>query len=301
MSGGTVFEEVVNFDCAKARLWGILSRPAGDVAVSTTVVLIVVGGPQYRVGSHRQFVSLARVLAAAGFPAMRFDSTGMGDSEGDSRGFGALKPDIETALDALWRACPGSQRMVVWGLCDAASAALMFATDDLRVAGIVAANPWVRSDASLAATQVKYYYAARILQRDFWSKLLRGRLHWSTALRSLANNLKGARSHRRQGATQHPDRSFQAMMARGLATFRGQVLLILSGNDLTAREFLEYADSSRAWNGLLRDPKVRRLELAQADHTFSRQSWREEIETQTVVWLRSFGDSHCAVAANATH
>ena len=299
MSAGTVIEEVVDFDCAQARLWGIVSRPAGDVIASTTVVLIIVGGPQYRVGSHRQFVSLARTLAAAGFPTMRFDATGMGDSEGDKRGFEDLQPDIAAALDALSRACPGSQRMVVWGLCDAASAAMMFATNDPRVAGIVAANPWARSDASLAAAQVKYYYAARVLQRDFWSKLLHGELQWGASLRSLATNLKGARSHRRDGATH--DRSFHATMARGLAAFRGRVLLILSGNDLTAKEFVEHANSSHAWSGLLSDPKVSRLELPQADHTFSRQSWREEIEKQTVAWLNSLGDSRCAVATNATH
>ncbi len=59
-------------------------QPGPDDAVpcARLGVLIVVGGPQYRVGSHRQFVLLARALAARGFAAMRFDCTGMGDSDG---------------------------------------------------------------------------------------------------------------------------------------------------------------------------------------------------------------------------
>ena len=41
-------------------------------------MLIVVGGPQYRAGSHRQFTLLARDVAATGVPTMRFDYRGMG-------------------------------------------------------------------------------------------------------------------------------------------------------------------------------------------------------------------------------
>lgn len=50
-------------------------------------LLMVVGGPQYRVGSHRQFVLLARDLAAAGIPVFPFDYRGMGDSTGQARDF----------------------------------------------------------------------------------------------------------------------------------------------------------------------------------------------------------------------
>jgi hypothetical protein len=56
-------EEALAIPCGAERLVGILAKPSvcGD-----TGVVIVVGGPQYRAGSHRQFVLLARTLAAAG-------------------------------------------------------------------------------------------------------------------------------------------------------------------------------------------------------------------------------------------
>ena len=63
-------ERALAFACGDERLVGILHEATGECA---TGVLIVVGGPQYRVGSHRQFVLLARDLAAAGFAVMRFD------------------------------------------------------------------------------------------------------------------------------------------------------------------------------------------------------------------------------------
>ena len=54
---------------------------------TTTGVLLIVGGPQYRVGSHRQFVQLARSLAQLDIPVLRFDYSGMGDSAGDKKSF----------------------------------------------------------------------------------------------------------------------------------------------------------------------------------------------------------------------
>ena len=88
---------------AQARMVGILSLPA---APGPRGVLIVTGGPQYRVGSHRQFVLLARALAARGVPVLRFDLRGMGDSEGSARDYRAAAPDIAGALAQFFDAVP---------------------------------------------------------------------------------------------------------------------------------------------------------------------------------------------------
>jgi len=56
-------ERALRFRCQSEWLYGILHLPQQPVARG---VLIVVGGPQYRVGSHRQFVLLARYLAERG-------------------------------------------------------------------------------------------------------------------------------------------------------------------------------------------------------------------------------------------
>src|SRR5688500_5345431 len=77
-------ERVLAFECDGERLLGILSASQQPAKRG---VLIVVGGPQYRAGSHRQFTLLARHLAEHGVPTLRFDYRGMGDSGGDVRGF----------------------------------------------------------------------------------------------------------------------------------------------------------------------------------------------------------------------
>ena len=194
MNEQQVDEEVVRFRCGPEQLWGICARSPSGVAQQPIAVVIAVGGPQYRVGSHRQFTLLARRLAAAGFPNLRFDCRGMGDSEGDFPGFEHIGPDLHAAIDAARYACPEAQQVVVWGLCDAASAAMIHAVTHADVAGIVAANPWARSEASLAAARVKHYYLARLMERSFWAKLLRGGLDWRASIGALWANVRGARS-----------------------------------------------------------------------------------------------------------
>ncbi len=94
-------ETALRFTCADEYLFGILACPERP---SDTGVVIVVGGPQTRVGSHRQFVLLSRALAAAGYPVLRFDVRGMGDSSGEQRDFEPSRPTWRghrRAADAL--------------------------------------------------------------------------------------------------------------------------------------------------------------------------------------------------------
>lgn len=279
-----VEERVLRIPCAGATLPGILSTPAGANATSGIGVVIVVGGPQYRVGSHRQFVHLARALAAEGHTVLRFDHRGMGDADGTPVGFEDAGPDLAAAIDALRDHCPQVRRVALWGLCDAASLVLMHGCSHPAVGAVVLANPWVRDDATIAAVTVKHYYRERLFQREFWAKVFSGGVDWRGSVRSLLANATRAFGGRRHSGTQVP---FQTRMAQGLVSFRGPVLLLLSGRDLTAREFTEYAASAPEWRGLLDAPRVQRVELADADHTFSRMAWKAHVGDITNSWLRS--------------
>jgi len=278
-------ERPLLFDCEGERLVGVISLPD---AAAHTGVLVIVGGPQYRVGSHRQFVRLARALAAAGYPTLRFDYRGMGDSSGAARTFEDCRGDIAAAVGALRAARPDVERIVLWGLCDAAPAALDFwqETQNPAIAGMVLLNPWARSDTTLAKAHIKHYYGQRLMEREFWRKLLTGGVAHVEALRSFASNLRsslnGAGRVSNDGAP-----VFQERMASALRSFPGAVLLILSGEDLTAKEFLEYAQASPSWQGVLQRPGIERHDLASADHTFSSPDAAREVEARTVAWLRA--------------
>lgn len=279
-------ESVLGFSCKGEPLVGILAEPVG--ATSELGVVIVVGGPQYRAGSHRQFTLLARHLAAHGHATLRFDYRSMGDSPGETRDFLAAQDDIEAAIQALMNARPAVRKIALWGLCDGASAILMYleATRDPRVEGVALLNPWVRSAATLARTHVKHYYWNRLRDKGFWSKLLRGGVGL-TAVRTLGQNLKLAGSRRQASG---PSR-FQDRMADGLRHFQGRTLLVLSGDDYVAREFGLHTQESPAWSGLLQDARISRHELTDADHTFSDLRQTAAVETITLNWLTTLRKS----------
>ncbi|MEO8938473.1 MAG: hydrolase 1, exosortase A system-associated [Burkholderiaceae bacterium] len=278
------------FDAGGEQLVGIVTTPAAgpdDATPSARLgVLIVVGGPQYRVGSHRQFVLLARALAARGYAVMRFDCAGMGDSSGAERPFTDRGNDIAAAIDAFVAQVPTIAEVAIWGLCDAASAALMYAPDDPRVTRLVLLNPWVRSDAGLARTHLKHYYGSRLTDRAFWGSLLRGRVGVLRALKDFVSTMIAAR---RPVAGPDDGLDFQARMARGWKRFGGDILLICSGADLTAREFIDHAATDAAWSGAVDGARVARCTLADADHTFSRAEWRDRVAEVTADWLDERG------------
>jgi exosortase A-associated hydrolase 1 len=278
-----VKESVLSFTCEGQPLVGILAEPDGTPA--DVGVLIIVGGPQYRAGSHRQFTLLARHLATNGFAALRFDYRSMGDSAGETRDFLGVDADIAAAISALLAARPALRRVVLWGLCDAASAALLYldSTRDPRVAGVALLNPWARSAQTLAQTHVRHYYWRRLRQKEFWLKLLRGGVGL-TALRTLGSNVRLARG---AGKDRPDDRSYQERMAAGLRGFAGPTLLILSGDDYTAREFGLHAQTSPAWQGLLSRPTLHLHEMPAADHTFSALTDQDAQCRICLDWLRT--------------
>lgn len=269
------------------RLVGVLTSPADEASPASRRragigVLIVVGGPQYRVGSHRQFVLLARSLARRGYAAMRFDCAGMGDSGGVARPFSERDDDLRAAIDAFFARVPGLTGIALWGLCDAASAALLYAADDPRVRQLVLLNPWVRSEAGLARTHLKHYYGSRFADRAFWLDLLRGRVGVWRAVKGFLAALVTARGGSND-AGEATD--FRSRMAHGWKRFAGDILLVCSGDDLTAREFADHAASDRAWSGLIDQSRVQRCDVVDADHTFSRAEWRDRVATLTADWL----------------
>lgn len=272
-------EEAIVFACGGESLVGILHRPAGNAA--RVGVLVVVGGPQYRVGSHRQFVLMARDLARQGFAVLRFDYRGMGDSDGDVRTFESVSEDIQAAIATFQKAEPAVSTVVVWGLCDAASAALMHAGSDRRVSGIVLVNPWVRSTAGEARAYVSNYYGQRLLQGSFWRKVFSGKYDIVRSVREFARTLVQSR-----GPTAASG-SFIDRMLAGFAAFSGPVLVLISERDLTAAEFVNLCAESPSWRAALERSNVRVVNLPRADHTFSTRSALDAATNHCVEWLRA--------------
>lgn len=285
-------EQAVTFDCVGHRLQGIVTLPeatqknGGHAALLGMV--IVVGGPQYRAGSHRQFVHLARLAAAAGLPTLRFDCRGMGDSEGEPRTFEEMDDDIASAIQALMNAAPDVQGVVLCALCDGASATLQYLRrrgPDARVQGLLLMNPWVRTDVGQAETRVRHYYRDRLLSAEFWRKLLSGQVARGALREALAAVGKVWSGHRRASPAGDGPQHFIDRMVEGWLGFTRPTLIVTSGRDYTAREFMLACGRDARWQQVMSRPNTRHIELAEADHTFSDLAVERELHRHCHEWL----------------
>jgi len=290
VSGVTGFlESPVTFRCHSDELVGVLHQASGKSGKVKRGVLLVVGGPQYRVGSHRQFVLLARHLAKEGIPVFRFDYRGMGDSGGQLLGFEHVQDDIAAAMDCFQQLSPELDEFAIWGLCDAATAASFYAYTDARVKGLVLLNPWAYSEQGEAKAFLKYYYLQRFFSKAFWLKVLRGEFRPKESLDSLGDNLNKIQS---AGAEEKGSQesagggNLGGQILSGLKKFSGRSLIILSGKDLTAAQFKDAVGDSREFKKLLEKDRFSLSHMSDADHTFSSRGWRDEVARRTFSWLR---------------
>jgi exosortase A-associated hydrolase 1 len=214
---GEDMRRLLTFDCAGARLGATLDHGEGPVGL-----LMVTGGSQTRIGSHRMYERLAAALAAEGIPTFRFDRRGVGDSEGEDPGFRDSAPDLAAAADAFRREA-GVARLIGFGLCDGATALVLHGAA-ARLDGIILVNPWLAEAAAdaPAPAAIRRHYRDRLLSLAGWKKLVTGSMSWRKLLRGLRKSTSAESSPlAAETAT--------ALRASGLRTE-----LILADTDATA-------------------------------------------------------------------
>jgi exosortase A-associated hydrolase 1 len=274
------------FECAGDDLVGIVAVPENRER-STIGLLVIVGGPQYRAGSHRLFVQLARHLAAKGTPCMRFDYRGMGDSTGEQRTFEAVDEDIRAAIDAFLVQIPTLQGIVLWGLCDGASAASLYAPQDKRVIGTVLLNPWVHTEAGQAKTMLRHYYLQRLFAPGFWKKLLTGGVTIGTSVSGVVAAIRRAAGVRgKSGLVEATARSLPERMARSLRRSGRPFAVLLSGDDYVAREFEDLALPRPDWAAACNELMIAQARVEGADHTLAGAEWALKAAELTSQWVR---------------
>lgn len=239
--------QATTFECEGARLVGTL-----DDSPSTSGLLIVSGGNEIRCGAHRGMAQLAGVVAGHGHPVFRFDRRGIGDSDGDNRGFRSSGPDIAAALAAFRRACPHVGRIVAFGNCDAATA---LALHETPVDARVLANPWVvpPTDDMPPPAAIKDRYARRLRDPEAWKALLTGKVDMS----KLAKGLGRLAARRPPRLDSLADKTVRALEASVMPT-----TILLASGDATAIAFDD------VWRN---DPAIPVVRLDTASHSFAGQ------------------------------
>ncbi len=122
-----------------ANLVGILTQPDPEVALPDAPAFVILNsGILHRVGASRLYVRLARTLAQEGFTTLRFDFSGVGDSEVRKDAIPVEErfvTETREAMDYL-TATTGASSFVVGGLCSGADGAFFTSLEDQRVVGL---------------------------------------------------------------------------------------------------------------------------------------------------------------------
>jgi exosortase A-associated hydrolase 1 len=243
---------LLSFDCEGMALGASL-----DAAEGTTGLLFVTGGTQTRIGSHRMYERLAAALAGAGWPCLRYDRRGVGDSQGDDPDFKDSGPDLAAAAAAFRREQPQLERLFGFGLCDGASTLALHGRD-AELAGYVLVNPWfVEAEAGEPpAAAIKSRYKEQLLSLEGWKRLLSGSISYRKVLKGL-----------RKIASSKPS-NLSGEIAAALGKARVPTQLVLASGDATA--IAAQAEwSSPTFKGL-RQANPAPLRIDSDSHTFSR-------------------------------
>jgi hypothetical protein len=277
-----VIERAIAFGRA-GNLIGVLAEPAPESAVpAAPAVLMWNVGIQHRVGPFRIQVDLARTLARHGFASLRFDLSGMGDSDARHGGpvdrEGALG-DLRDAMSLLEKR-RGSRTFVVVGYCSSVDSAHALALDDSRVVGACFLEGY-----AYRTRGYWLHYPLRLLDLQRWKRYL--------ARRASALGSKG--SERRGNPLQEERAAMGSVFARVYPTpeqfgadvrqlsRRGtSMLFVYVGGDSEFNhlgQFGEMIGSSRPERGV--DIEY----YGAADHTFFRVSDRALVVDRVARWV----------------
>jgi exosortase A-associated hydrolase 1 len=253
------------FGCGRLTLAGTLDTAAGD-----TGLLIVSGGNEIRAGAFGGQAELAARVATAGFPVFRFDRRGVGDSEGENRGFRKSAKDIACALDAFRAMAPQLSRVVGFGNCDAASALML--TGGAGFDGLVLSNPWTLDDTTSPGAgpppeAIRARYAEKLRNPREVARLMGGGVSLGKLARGIGQMLRPA----------SPPPGLVEELRAGLAGFNGDIRILLATADRTAQLFESVWDKN--------DPRIRRCQGA--GHAYVEPSHRDWLATEILAALRA--------------
>lgn len=273
-------ETAITFSCKGESLLGIAHLPATP---SNVGVVFVSGAPQYRVGAHRLFVTLARELSRSGFPAFRFDARGYGDSSGHSTAFEDMRDDLTAAIEALRQLSPRIEKIILLGLCDGASAILLNGTTLGGIGGVVLINPWAQPEQGRTKAMQRSYYVSRLRNWRTWPAALRGLGRRASPADVFKKPAPSAPSTVDE-ASEYP--AFIAEMLNTWRQFSGPSLVVISRDDVTAAAFDAAVGDIVGWRKLRKQGHVSRVLVKGADHTFSSKQTSDQLAEEVLDWLR---------------
>jgi hypothetical protein len=272
---------------ADGRLLSVLAEPTHNSG--KPVVLIPNTGVDHRVGPNRLHVHLCRAIANAGFPALRIDLSGMGDSGTPSGSQINSTKDLQAAMQELEGQGFGS-RFIIAGLCSGANDAHLLARVDNRVIAMASIDGYA-------------YPTSRFHLTYWWQRLAdpeRIRRNWRNYWNRSSvddDDKAGFAAEQveffKQPTVEEMVRDLNLLMQR-----RVQLFYVYTGQ---VQHEYNYRTQLLDSFPCLRKYDLLRLEyMAHADHTFSRAPMRTALIEMLLSWLKSVDAPAARVSSDTT-
>jgi len=269
---------------ATKSLSGILTEPERP-QTDRPAVLLLNAGLLHRVGPNRLHVVLARRLAEAGLPVLRFDYSGLGESEARRDEVPLEQSALAEGLEAMefLETSGVARRFVPMGICAGAENAQRLAREDERVVGAVLIDGY--------AYRTRGYHlreaARHLVSPRSWRRLVASPL----ALRRLLGHGRVAPAdpgERNPGGLDY-EREFPPRdacleeMTRILAR-NVELFVIFTGGGM-AEYYNHPRQFAETFPSLAGHPRLRLEFMKRADHTFTLRSHQEAVMASIGAWV----------------
>jgi pimeloyl-ACP methyl ester carboxylesterase len=250
-------------------------------------------GVVHRVGPHRINVKLARAVAKLHIPSIRFDLSGLGDSQrykpAQNAGYDEMAArEISASLDTL-TAKTGVTRFVLCAVCSGTVHAYAAATHDPRIVGMLLLDGymyptqraklnyfWLRAKRRLAQGNLFHWLASKAKPRS---------VARATAPAEAKQAVPAAKAGDTPGFFAHrPEKQEFAAMLRTLAQRGVEVCFIYAGGGLQYYNYPRQFDD--VFGKLVRSDRVTSLFLRDIDHTVTRIAAQQALISAIINWTK---------------
>jgi len=247
-------------------LFGVLSRPT--TASRKTCVVIFNAGFLPRSGAFRLHVRLSRHLAALGYPTVRFDLFGIGDT----LPYADRPPSdiVRHVFDRL-EALTGCSTFVTGGVCSAADLGWQVAVVDPRVAGVISIDGMVRKT---------FAYTLGRLRRS----LGKSPSEWfATVARAVRRRPASAVSHEPENLREWPEPGTERGQLEALLGRNTELYWLFTGG---ASYFLDRRQFQQTFGSAVRSERVLFRHWPHCDHLFYAAASRSRLIADLGEWLQ---------------
>lgn len=262
------------FEVAGCRLHGMLDLPPAEAVPRSVGIVMLHSDDGCRLGPHGLWVRLAERLRGEGFPCLRFDYRGCGDSEGpEGPPTGDAGVTDTLAAETFVRQQTGVMKTLLIGICFGAEVALLASRCLPTTIGVVACSTGRYISTAGSSKTLEYVtdyarsYARKLLMTASWRKLVRGQVSGRAILDGFVDRLRPAARRRDRAA---------AVRAQHLVAGNDHCspsLFIYGSRDPLAARYMPGYQEEAAVGGFRRSFCT----IQGADHNFSSLRWSQEL------------------------